>query len=192
MTGFCKDCGEPLSRCLCNVAEKTSPDVDMVPLKASPPVPRSQSIGPLPKPNTPRRLFGSGIEFVAYAICNSIISTLDLFSGGLLGLWHAILIALIVLRDFNGGAFNIAKRVSSMRVVDLNTGRAASNFQALVRNGYYLLLLGVSLVLPLVDLFTFALFLMFIFLDAMMILVSRYGRRLGDLMAGTQVVEAEP
>lgn len=145
-------------------------------------------VGPLPKASTSRRLLGSGIEYLSYVLGIWIIAALDFFTGGLLGLFSLFLVVLIVLRDFNGGTFSIAKRVSQMRVVDLRTGRAASNGQALLRNGYYLALLIAALI-PFVDVLSSLFFTMFIFLDVMMIMASRRGRRLGDFMAGTQVVE---
>jgi uncharacterized RDD family membrane protein YckC len=97
---------------------------------------------------------------------------------------------LIILRDFNAGAYSIAKRVSQMRVVDSRTGRSPSNAQALLRNSYYLGLLVVAVFLPWIAWLFSVLFMLFIGFDIMMILASPRGRRLGDLLAGTQVVEA--
>jgi len=152
--------------------------------------PPGGTIGPLlPKANTTRRLLGSGIEFTSYVIGAWAIATLDAGTFGLLGLLTVALLGLIVLRDFNGGAFSIAKRVSQTRVVDWRSGRRASNPQALLRNSYYLALPAVA-ILPWVDCLTSSMFMLFIALDIMMILANRQGRRLGDLLAGTQVVEA--
>jgi uncharacterized RDD family membrane protein YckC len=149
----------------------------------------SRGIGPLPKPSTTRRFLGSGVEYIAYVIGGGVISFLGTISGGLLGLLSLLLLGLIVLRDFNAGAFSIAKRVSQMRVVDSRTGRSPSNTQALLRNSYYGLL-AVLMFLPWIDWLLLALFMLFIWFDVMMILASPRGRRLGDLLAGTQVVEA--
>jgi len=143
-----------------------------------------------PKPKTSSRLLGSGVEYLAYLICAWIITILDAMSGGLAGLLSLIVVLLIVLRDFQGGTFSLAKRVCNMRVVDHRTGESASNFQGLLRNSYYLVLLLIATVLPFVDWFSSTFFTMFIALDVMMILANPRGRRLGDLLASTQVVQA--
>jgi uncharacterized RDD family membrane protein YckC len=142
----------------------------------------------LPKAKTSRRLLGSGVEFTCYAAGVWVVTVLDL--SGLFGLLTVVIVGLVILRDFNGGAFSISKRVSQMRVVDWRTGRPVSNPQAFLRNSYYLALPAVA-ILPLVDCFTSWLFMMFIALDIMMIIASRQGRRLGDRLAGTQVVDIE-
>lgn len=189
MTGHCIECGKVLkSDGRCPVDHPQDDSMDIVP----PPLhPALSAIGALPKASTSRRLLGSGVEYTAYVICVGIITIFDLLSAGLVGLLSLLLLGLVVLRDFNAGAFNIAKRISRMRVVDKRTGRPASNLQALLRNGYYLALLLLSAFIPWIDVITFPLFLTFVFLDLMMILASPQGRRLGDLIAATQVVEAE-
>lgn len=181
---FCMSCGEPLTRCLCR-AEECSPGVGMLPMPSPP-----SDIDPLPKPNNPRR-FIPGAELVAYIIIAGILTTFDLFSfgGGMFGLGGLLLVTLLVLRDFNGGTFSISRRVSGTQIVDQRTGRRASNIQTVLRNVYYIAPLAIALVLPMaafLALFAAALFLV---IDLVMILVSRHGRRLGDFLAGTQVVE---
>lgn len=200
---FCDACGSPLSAAgQCPQGhESATTNYDsssglvgsssQAPVKVSPhqAVSPYGGIGPLPKASTPRRLLGSGIEYLSYVAGTWIITVLDVFTTGLLGLFSFFLVILIVLRDFNGGTFSVAKRVSQMRVVDLRTGRAASNGQALLRNGYYLSLLLIGAVLPWIDVLSSFFFTMFIILDVMMIMASRRGRRLGDFLAGTQVVD---
>lgn len=163
--------------------------VHLVPLPPHQALSPSQGVGPLPKASTGRRLLGSGIEYLSYLVGTWIITVLDFFTSGVLGLFSILLLVLIVLRDFNGGTFSIAKRVSQMRVVDLRTGQAASNGQALLRNGYYLILLFIGAFIPWIDLVSSSFFTMFILLDVLMIMASRSGRRLGDILARTQVVE---
>ncbi len=187
MAGFCHECGLQPVQCTCAPSEK-----DLLVAGGGSALSHGQEkIGPFPKPNTPRRLLGSGVEFFAYVIAKGIIALLDALSFGLLGLCSLILFALIVLRDCNAGAFNIAKRVSHMRVIEWRTGQNASNTRGLLRNSYYLglLLLAALLPLPLIDGLTWLFFLMFVGIDVLMILASPVGRRLGDLIAGTQVVE---
>lgn len=175
MAGFCEVCGRTLEKGRC---PEHAPTVIPKPIKLS-----------LPRASTPRRLVGSGIEYSAYLVGVWVITFLDFISTGLMGLLALVLVGLIVLRDFNAGAFSIAKRVSNMKVVDWRSGQSATNTQALVRNSYYLGLLLLAL-LPMVDLVTSPLFTFFIAVDVLMILANPKGRRLGDFLASTQVVEA--
>jgi len=173
MTEFCEVCGKPLARCHC-------------------PNGRTRTLAPqrieLPKATTHRRLLGSGIEFGAYVTGAWVIAVLD-FITGLMGLLCLVLFGLIVLRDCNAGLFSIAKRIGSMRVVHSQTGLPASNAQALLRNSYYLALLLIA-ILPLVDLATSPMFTLFVFVDMVMIIANPKGRRIGDFLAGTQVIDA--
>ncbi len=177
MTGFCVQCGTALiagRSCSCCPSGGGSGEL----------------LVPFPKSDTPRRLLGSGIEFFAYVILGGIFGVLDFLSLGLLGILSLVLGALIVLRDCNAGAFNIAKRVTRMRVVDLRTGQPSSNLRGLVRNVYYLALALLAVILPPgLDILPWVLFLLFIGLDVMMIVASPKGRRLGDVLAGTQVIQ---
>jgi uncharacterized RDD family membrane protein YckC len=176
MAGFCEVCGRTIegTRCPCRQGSTTI---------------KKRSELSLPKASASRRLVGSGIEYVAYLAGVWVVAFLDLISTGLMGLAAVVLFGLIVLRDCNAGTFSVSKRVSHMRVVDWRTGQSASNTQALVRNSYYLGLLLLAL-LPWIDLVTSPLFTLFIVIDVLMILANPKGRRLGDFLAGTQVVEA--
>ena len=190
MAGYCKQHGVPLapdgscSQCTTLNVRRATPDP--TPLGYS----LAKNIGPLPKASTPRRLLGSGVEYIAYVVFATIIFALESISAGLLGLLFLLLMGLIVMRDFNAGAFSIAKRISQMRVVNVKTGQSASNRQAIWRNSYYLGLALIGMIPwiggPVASFF----FMMFIVLDIMMILANPRGRRLGDFLAGTQVVEA--
>lgn len=193
MTGFCKDCGLPRKdneKCPCGATgtESSSHKSILPQTSSASALAVDGGIGPFPKSDTGRRLLGSGIEYFAYVAGAWAITLLDSITGGILGFLAVLLVCLVVLRDFKGGAFSIAKRVSQMRVVDLRTGQAASNAQALLRNGYYLGLLFIAAVLPWIDWLSSALFTMFVVLDIAMIFASRRGRRLGDFLARTQVV----
>jgi uncharacterized RDD family membrane protein YckC len=209
MTGFCKDCGRPLRKdgtCptpACGVAVATpqghlgqrGPDRQLEVGAALPPAGGAISIvqggiGPLPKASTPRRLIGSGVEYVAYVVCVWLIAAANLASLGGLALTALLPVGLIALRDCNAGALSIAKRISRMRVVNLRNGQPASNSQALSRNSYYLGLLLLMMVLPWFSPLWSFVFTSFVALDVLMILANPQGRRLGDMLAGTQVVEA--
>ncbi len=158
-----------------------------LPRKATVGAPKARQVS-LPKASTARRLLGSGIEYLAYSMTITIFSIFGLLTGGLLGLlWVPLVFVLIALRDINGGTFSPGKRVGNLRVVDLRSARQASNFQALVRNGYYLGLVLVMFV-PLLKFVAEVFFFLFLVIDVMMIVASPGGRRLGDYLAGTQVV----
>lgn len=192
MAGYCRHHGVPLGpngKCpQCT----TIIDVGQVPTPGMPAAyqPILRGIGPLPKASTPRRLLGSGIEYIFYIIVATILYLAESITGGFLFFMFILLIGLIVMRDFNAGAFSVAKRVSQMRVVSVKTGQSASNRQAILRNSYYL---GLPLIAmlpwiggPVASFF----FMMFVAMDIMMILANPRGRRLGDFLASTQVVEA--
>jgi uncharacterized RDD family membrane protein YckC len=182
MTGFCEDCGEPVARCLCPHRRTKKLDLKPVAKTMEKPV-------ELPKAKMHRRLLGSGIEFGAYVAGAWLIAVVDFFSSGLMGLFCLVLFGLIVLRDCNAGLFSIAKRIGSQRVVHAKTGMPASNTQALLRNSYYLGLLLIA-ILPFVDLATSPTFTLLVFVDMVMIIANPKGRRLGDFLASTQVVDA--
>ncbi|MEM1207256.1 MAG: RDD family protein [Acidobacteriota bacterium] len=145
-------------------------------------------VGNLPKASTPRRLLGSGIEFLAYSMAAGFFTAVGLAFGGLLGLlWVPLMLAVVASRDLNSGSFSLGKRIGSMRVVDIQTAEAASNVQALTRNSYYLVLIFLMIV-PLAKIAVEGFFLMLVAIDTMMVIASDRGRRLGDFLAGTQVV----
>jgi uncharacterized RDD family membrane protein YckC len=79
-----------------------------------------------------------------------------------------IIVAIMLNKDFFGGR-SVIKRIWGFKVVDYQTGADATEFQCMVRN--------ISIILcP---------------LEALVILISRE-RRLGDILAGTRVIDAEP
>lgn len=176
MAGFCTLCGKSIKdgKCLNGHAASTYKQG----LASQDP---TQPIV-LPKANIFRRLLGSGVEFIVYIFAIPAMN-IGFFGPGCFVL--LIVLALVLLRDFNAGHFNIAKRVSQMRVVQWQSGQAASNVKSFLRNSYYLVLFAIAYVpffgwIPLAFVIT---------LDIMMIIANPRGRRLGDLLAGTQVVE---
>lgn len=186
MAGFCEVCGESFVNGRCpnghtsqmgkfNNTEKIK--------KTDPPAPD------LPKSRTVPRLLCSGAEFGIYFIAALLIAGADALTAGIAGLFCLPLAAMIGLRDVSSGHFNLGKRISHMRVVDCRTGQSASNLQALGRNSYYCVLLLVA-ALPLIDVATSPLFGLFAVLDLIAIISNPKGRRLGDFVAGTQIVGA--
>jgi uncharacterized RDD family membrane protein YckC len=205
MIGFCKDCGKPLGQdgtCSSACAETTAPvghylsprEPDALAAAAAALAPQTivigHDVGPLPKASTLRRLIGSGVEYFCYLVCVWLLAAAALLTFGVSALLTLFPIAFIALRDCNAGAFSLAKRISRMRVVNVRSGAAASNAQALFRNSYYLGLLVLATILPWFTWLYFFAFTAFVMLDVLMILASPQGRRLGDMLAGTQVVEA--
>ena len=130
----------------------------------------------------------SGIEFLLYYVGIVLVTGLSIATGTVAGTVGFLpLCALVVLRDARGGAFSLGKRIGSLRVVDAGTGLAASQAQGFGRNSYYIILLALMM-LPAVEFLLIWVFKMLVFLDVLMILASPHGRRLGDFLAGTQVV----
>ncbi len=204
MIGFCKDCGKPLRRdgaCpdACGEAQASAglrPSHDgllvatATPASVRPPIAIVRVAGPFPKASTFRRLLGSGVEYVVYVVCVGLVVAMDLATLGAAALSALLPIGLIALRDCNAGAFSLAKRISHMRVIAMRSGQSASNSQALFRNSYYLGLLLLATILPWFSWLFSIFFTAFVALDVLMILASPQGRRLGDMLADTQVVEA--
>jgi uncharacterized RDD family membrane protein YckC len=190
MAGCCKICGKvlkPTGHCpqctTIRVGEASALDY------VANGLPSARDIGPFPKAAVHRRLLGSGIEFGAYVLYACIILPEDVVTG-VGGTLFLLLVILIVIRDFKSGALSIAKRVGHLRVVDVRTGQPISNAQALIRNSYYLILSIAAIFSWILGIPLMFFFMMFILLDVMMILANPRGRRFGDFLAGTQVVEA--
>lgn len=192
MAGFCESCGVPLnSRNACPVCEpasgapaspQESEGAKSHPVQSGKGI--KKDIGPLPPAHRFRRLLGSGIEFLVYAIALPFMS----LAPGPGCLIFLVLIFLILMRDFNAGAFSIAKRVSRMKVVHWRSGQPAGKLQSFLRNSYYIVLLPVALV-PVYGVVFWPIFLFFVAVDIIVLVASPQGRRLGDFLAGTQVVE---
>lgn len=180
MSGFCADCGRPVHACACprnrSGAEVTTAG--------------ETAVIELPRASAGRRLAGSGVEYLVYlagitalAIL-SFLLVLDLLLVPFLALF-------IAMRDVSSGRYSIAKRIGNMRVVQFGTGLAATNRQAVLRNSYYVTL-ATLMALPIVlDTLAATFFYGLVVIDTLMIVGSSDGRRLGDLIAGTQVVHAK-
>ena len=183
MSGFCPICGDELGAGMqCpnaakhEMLERTGRTTALV----------------LPRAPGSSRLMGAGLEFFLYELLVGAICVVSFVTGGVGDFVFGVgLLLLIGIRDSNAGRFSLEKRMAGLRVVKTGSGRAISNVEGLKRNAYYLLL-------PLASIFAFigidqvlmAIFQVFVVLDVMMIMTRRDGRRLGDLMAGTQVVPA--
>jgi uncharacterized RDD family membrane protein YckC len=148
---------------------------------------------PLPRVEVRRRLKGSGVEFGALMAIDLAALLVGFFLGVGVGalitgfVTGVVLLAYMIVRDLNGGRYSFGKRWVKMKVVDVKTLEPASNGQSVMRNITYILaLLGVFL--DPVYVIGWGIVLALIAVDLVMIWRSPQGRRLGDLIAGTQVV----
>lgn len=145
-----------------------------------------------------RRLGSSGMEYLAVLVGEiltgslvgmfSVVPVIGTLLGAVIGGVFSLLAATYwIIKDTGGGRRSVGKRVGRMQVVDVATGAPASAFQAALRNSYYIVacLLGV---IPGVEVVGWAMFGLAALMDSALILSDGAGRRLGDRMAGTQVV----
>jgi len=148
----------------------------------------------LPKAGTAQRLGGASLEWFIYQFGCGLIAVLSASTFGLADAIIAIPLALLIaIRDAHSGLFSIEKRLGRMRVVKFDSGEPISNVDAFKRNSY-LLLMPIGMALPIIalDALLLTLFEFMVLVDVLMIVFRSDGRRLGDLLAGTQVVRATP
>lgn len=177
MAGFCPKCGRRLNDDLECSRHPRTPVKTALPIKYA-------------KPSTTRRLLGAGLEFALYDATAVVVVVVSLLTFGVADFVAAlVMILLISVRDSNSGLFSLEKRLGRMRVIKKESGLPISNLDAWKRNCYYLLgpLFALLPFLPL-DYAAMSLFQMFLLLDLAMIVFRDDGRRLGDFLAGTQVV----
>jgi uncharacterized RDD family membrane protein YckC len=145
----------------------------------------------LPKASTSKRLLGAGAEYLFYSVAQGIAVAISAATLGVFDFVVALpLVIGIAVRDSHSGLFSLEKRIGGMRVVDAKSGQPISNGQALQRNSYYLVP-PLIMILPLMGLesLLFSLFEVCVLVDVLMIVFRKDGRRIGDLLAGTQVVQ---
>lgn len=180
MSGFCADCGQTLDGDLCPSGHT---QVEVV-------RPGGRAID-LPRASPTRRLAGSGVEYFAYLAGITAMAVVSALTLGLLDILLVPFLALfIAVRDVRAGRYSLAKRIGNMRVVQVGTGLPASDRQALVRNSYYIVLALLMMMPIFLDTFAATLFWGCVVVDTLMVVGSSHGRRMGDRLAGTQVVPA--
>jgi len=153
---------------------------------------RPTSLRVLPRAPRGRRLLGAGLEYVTYEVGLAAIAFISFMTVGVGDAAVALpLLILIAIRDSRSGLFSIEKRFAHLRVVKAGSGQPIRDLDGLKRNFYYLIPPLVALLpfLPL-DYLVVSIFQALLILDILMILFRQDGRRLGDLLAGTQVVPA--
>ncbi len=147
----------------------------------------------LPRVEIKRRLKGSGVEFGALMAIDLLGLLVGVFLGfGIGGLITGFVTGVVMLvymtvRDLNGGRYSFGKRWVKMKVVDVKELKPASNTQAVMRNITYIVALLGVFVDP-IYVIGWGIVLGLILVDLFLIWRSPQGRRLGDLIAGTQVV----
>ncbi len=146
----------------------------------------------VPRPPLARRLGGSALE-LGTLIGVELVGTLLMgFTFGVSGAISSLLGAIYMgVKDLDGGRYSFGKRAVGTRVVDVKTLGRASTGKAILRNLPWVLawliavipVVGDSIGLPLIGLMAL--------LDVGLIAATPTGRRLGDFLAGTQVVPEE-
>ena len=127
-----------------------------------------------------------GVAFGALELLGLVVSPLTLGASGMI----TSLIALVYTasRDLEGGRYRLIPRTVGSRVIDVETGAPATRQQALRRNLPMVLAWALAVLPDPVGLLGWAALGFVLAVDAMLVLVRRDGRRLGDLLAGTAVV----
>ncbi len=96
--------------------------------------------------------------------------------------------AFYALRDRHGGRYSPGKRLAGFTVVDANTGAPPTPRQAALRNAPSVAGFALAIV-PGLELTGWALLLVSACVDVALILAGPDARRIGDLLAGTCVVQ---
>lgn len=145
----------------------------------------------LPPAGVVNRLGGSGIEFAAYGLIAFVLLIVSLPTGGAADfLITPFLLLMVAVRDTNCGALSLAKRIGMMRVVKRPSGLPISNYEALLRNVYYLVVVA-TFAVPFFNALPMTLLLLLIATDVLLVFFGEKRLRIGDWLAGTQVVEIE-
>jgi len=159
------------------------------------PAPSARRPGPLlevPRPPLERRLGGSALEVFTLFLVELIGSLAMGFTFGVSGALSSLIDATyMALKDMGGGRYSFGKRAVSERVVDVATLERASNGKCFLRNLPYVLAWGLAVIPVIGDLVGWSLIGVLVLLDLILILATPTGRRLGDFIAGTQVVAEE-
>lgn len=156
-------------------------------LRKAPPMPPVGVAGPRPYPKASLAArFGAyiidGAIAVAPAICSGLVFAIVTRGVGrpgpvMLLVFASILWAIYygLTKDGREGGQSIGKRATGLRVVNISTGNPCSTSESIVRN---LVLAGLNLV-PAVGWL----------IEPIVAMAEGSGRRLGDMAAGTQVIE---
>ncbi len=137
----------------------------------------------LPRADLARRLGASGLEFLilfGLEVASAIIVPVGMALSLLAGTYFAV-------KDLGGGRYSLGKRIARTRVVDAETGAVPPAARLVMRNAHLALGFWLS-VIPGLEVLGWALLLLGGTIDLLMLVADPQGRRLGDRIAGTQVV----
>jgi hypothetical protein len=121
------------------------------------------------------RVMAKTIDLIAIAVVIGVIPTAGIFAG----------VAYILVSDGLLGGRSLGKKVMGLQVISISAGCSGSFRDSMIRNVPFAVVLLLYIV-PFVGWFLSALVILFEFL---LILGNPEGMRLGDDLAGTQVVE---
>lgn len=134
-----------------------------------------------------RRLLASGPEFLillGLEIISAIVVPVGVVISSLIAIYATI-------RDIGGGRFHVGKRLACVRVVDAETGLVPTHGQAILRNAPYILGWLIALI-PGLEFVGWGLLLLSALVDLGLVLADPLGRRLGDRLARTKVINGHP
>ena len=141
----------------------------------------------LPKASVGRRVAASGLETLLLFSGMVLFSALAPITVFITEIFCVLLALMWGLKDLNGGAWSLSKRLTSTRVVDRATGEIPSNGRLVLRNSYYLVLCLLS-ALPILEWATLGLVGLVMVVDLLIMVATPDNRRIGDFLANTQVV----
>jgi uncharacterized RDD family membrane protein YckC len=193
----CPHCGIPYEiEGTCTTPGCSAAEAAIAPPKPRPapqPIPRvGTALVQVPRPPLARRLGGSALEFLTMLGIEVLGTVLAPFTWGITGALTSLLVATYVgLKDLGAGRYSFGKRAVSVRIVDVVTLDRANNLKCFLRNLPYVVAWAVA-ILPVVgDIVGWSALGLLVLVDIGLILATPSGRRLGDYLAGTQVVPEE-
>ena len=131
-----------------------------------------------------------GVEAGAFAALELIGLLLSPFTIGGSGVLTSLIgMIYTAARDLDGGRFRIVPRPTGSRVIDLETGKAPADAQAVLRNLPMILAWSLALLPDPFGMLGWVAVGFVLGLEGVVSLLRTDGRRLGDLLAGTAVVE---
>ena len=156
------------------------------------PAPGGGALVQVPRPPLARRLGGSALELLTLLGIEVLGTVLAPFTWGITGALTSLVdAAYMSLKDMGAGRYSFGKRAVSVRVVDVTTLERASNLKCFLRNLPYVIAWAIAILPLLGDIVGWSAMGLLVLVDLGMILATPGGRRVGDYIAGTQVVAEE-
>lgn len=144
-----------------------------------------------PKAAVGRRVASGALDYIVLIILIAVVNVLAPFTVYLLDFLAMPLVAAYwACRDLGGGRYAPGKLIGGFQVLDVTTGDVVGWKQALARNSYFVVLILLSAI-PVVEWANMGLVALVMVVDVIVMLANPDGRRLGDMIAGTQVVPVD-